>query len=317
MINRSQVQEALHVWRRPAPPRAELGAPLIHGSRPPAQAAPGRRLCARRPPRRHQRALVLVDDQRRQRPGHARGRRPQLRAARRTARASCSRTRSIRPATCSSARTSWSARRAGTCSASSSTTSAPIPHHMHQSDEQAKLLGRKGKPEAYYFPPQYNETSTTSPTRSWASSPAPRRRTSALPRELEPRRQRHHLPVEGLPARARHRLADRSAHPARAGLARHLRAAGQQRRLRDVPVRGRRPHRPLGPAGQGRACPSTTRISTTSSSMLDWDANVNPNFGADNKCFPKPVRPIRRDRDEGLSGAVGLLRHASGTRRRS
>ena len=29
---------------------------------------------------------------------------------------------------------------------------------MHQSDEQAKLLGRKGKPEAYYFPPQYNET---------------------------------------------------------------------------------------------------------------------------------------------------------------
>ena len=33
-----------------------------------------------------------------------------------------------------------------------------IPHHMHQSDEQARLLGRKGKPEAYYFPPQYNET---------------------------------------------------------------------------------------------------------------------------------------------------------------
>src|SRR5688572_23126822 len=53
------------VWRRPAPPRAELGAPLIHGSRPPAEAAPGRRVCARRPPRRHQRALVLVDDERR------------------------------------------------------------------------------------------------------------------------------------------------------------------------------------------------------------------------------------------------------------
>jgi hypothetical protein len=32
----------------------------------------------------------------------------------------------------------------------------PIPHHMHQNDEFAKLVGQKGKPEAYYFPPQYN-----------------------------------------------------------------------------------------------------------------------------------------------------------------
>ncbi len=32
----------------------------------------------------------------------------------------------------------------------------PIPHHMHQGDEDAKRVGRRGKPEAYYFPPQYN-----------------------------------------------------------------------------------------------------------------------------------------------------------------
>ena len=32
----------------------------------------------------------------------------------------------------------------------------PIPHHMHQSDEQAALVGQEGKPEAYYFPPQHN-----------------------------------------------------------------------------------------------------------------------------------------------------------------
>src|SRR6185503_7000443 len=32
----------------------------------------------------------------------------------------------------------------------------PIPHHMHQSDEFARRVGQKGKPEAYYFPPQYN-----------------------------------------------------------------------------------------------------------------------------------------------------------------
>ncbi len=32
----------------------------------------------------------------------------------------------------------------------------PIPHHMHQSDADARKVGRRGKPEAYYFPPQYN-----------------------------------------------------------------------------------------------------------------------------------------------------------------
>ncbi len=32
----------------------------------------------------------------------------------------------------------------------------PIPHHMHQSQKQAALVGQEGKPESYYFPPQLN-----------------------------------------------------------------------------------------------------------------------------------------------------------------
>ncbi len=32
----------------------------------------------------------------------------------------------------------------------------PIPHHLHPDDEHAKKVGRVGKPEAYYFPPQLN-----------------------------------------------------------------------------------------------------------------------------------------------------------------
>jgi len=32
----------------------------------------------------------------------------------------------------------------------------PIPHHMHQGFEDAALVGQEGKPESYYFPPQYN-----------------------------------------------------------------------------------------------------------------------------------------------------------------
>ena len=39
----------------------------------------------------------------------------------------------------------------------------PIPHHMHQSDEFAALVGQKGKPEAYYFPPQYNQIENNFP----------------------------------------------------------------------------------------------------------------------------------------------------------
>ena len=39
----------------------------------------------------------------------------------------------------------------------------PIPHHMHQSQEQAARLGREGKPESYYFPPQLNWTGNNFP----------------------------------------------------------------------------------------------------------------------------------------------------------
>ncbi len=39
----------------------------------------------------------------------------------------------------------------------------PIPHHMHQSNEQAALLGLQGKPESYYFPPQLNAVGNNFP----------------------------------------------------------------------------------------------------------------------------------------------------------
>lgn len=32
----------------------------------------------------------------------------------------------------------------------------PLPHHMHHNDEFAARVGKLGKPEAYYYPPQYN-----------------------------------------------------------------------------------------------------------------------------------------------------------------
>jgi hypothetical protein len=32
----------------------------------------------------------------------------------------------------------------------------PLPHHVHHREQHAKLTGQKGKPEAYFFPPQVN-----------------------------------------------------------------------------------------------------------------------------------------------------------------
>src|SRR6266852_9661601 len=39
----------------------------------------------------------------------------------------------------------------------------PIPHHMHQNDTQAALVGQQGKPESYYFPPQLNAVGNNFP----------------------------------------------------------------------------------------------------------------------------------------------------------
>jgi hypothetical protein len=38
-----------------------------------------------------------------------------------------------------------------------------LPHHVHQSDEYAAHVGRVGKPEAYFYPPQYNFALDTFP----------------------------------------------------------------------------------------------------------------------------------------------------------
>ena len=38
-----------------------------------------------------------------------------------------------------------------------------LPYHLHINDAQAKLVAQQGKPEAYYFPPQYNSVANHFP----------------------------------------------------------------------------------------------------------------------------------------------------------
>ena len=129
-----------------------------------------------------------------------------------------------------------------------------IPHHLHQSDAFAKLVGQKGKPEAYYFPPQYNQIENAFPFTFMGLEPGTTK--DDVRRCLENwskgdngilflSRAYRLQPGTG--------LADQSRHSPRARLARHVRAAGEQRRLRDVPVSRRRPRRRSQPADEGRA----------------------------------------------------------------
>ena len=131
----------------------------------------------------------------------------------------------------------------------------PIPHHMHQSDEQApSSSARKASPRATTSRRSTTTSATTSPTPSWAWSRARPRRRSASCLENWNKGDNGILDLsQGLSPQARHRLADPALRPARARLALHLRAAVGPRRLRHVPVAGRRPRRALGAARQGHA----------------------------------------------------------------
>ena len=194
----------------------------------------------------------------------------------------------------------------------------PIPHHMHQSDEHAARVGRRGKPEAYYFPPQYNPTDNNYPYTFMGLEPGTTK--DDVRRCLENWNKGDNGIMylsRAYRLRARQRLADRSGHPARARLAPDLRAAGEQRRVRDVPVRGRRTDHAVGVCSSRTCRRSSTHDLDYIIGMLDWDANVNPRFGEATATSRSRSKPFARDRTRRLSRAVGHLRHRAGTPPRS
>ncbi len=75
----------------------------------------------------------------------------------------------------------------------------PIPHHMHQSASNAALVGQEGKPESYYFPPQYNNVDNNfclhvhGPGARHDQGPGPQ-----VPGKLGQGRQRHPRSLAGL-----------------------------------------------------------------------------------------------------------------------
>ena len=168
----------------------------------------------------------------------------------------------------------------------------PIPHHMHQSDEFAKKVGQKGKPEAYYFPPQYNQVENNFPYTFMGLEPGTTKED--VRRCLE----RWNQGENGILNYSRaYRLEVGAGWQINPGI---LHAPGslvtyEPQVNSDVfamfqsQVEGRIVDRSLLTKD---VLPEYHNDLEYLVSMLDWDANVNAEFAKSNKVFPRPVRPV-------------------------
>jgi hypothetical protein len=175
----------------------------------------------------------------------------------------------------------------------------PIPHHMHQSDEFAKLVGQKGKPEAYYFPPQYNQIENNFPHTYMGLEPGTTKED--IRRCLEKWNQGDN----GILAYARaYRLVPGTGWQINPGI---LHAPGSL--VTYEPQVNSDVFAMFQSEVEGRIVdwglltkdvkPEYSKDLDYLISMLDWDANVNSNFAETNKTFPHPVRPIAEMEAEG------------------
>jgi hypothetical protein len=175
----------------------------------------------------------------------------------------------------------------------------PIPHHMHQSDEHAKRVGRKGKPEAYYFPPQYNQTFNNFPYTFMGLEPGT---TKADVRRCLEQWSRGDNGILNL-SRA-FRLQPGTGWQIDPGI---LHAPGSL--VTYEPQVNSDVFAMFQSEVDGRIVPWDLMIKDVPAShhhdldylveMLDWDANVNPEFAKTNRTFPCPVRPFVESEADG------------------
>lgn len=175
----------------------------------------------------------------------------------------------------------------------------PIPHHMHQSDAQAKLLGRRGKPEAYYFPPQYNETFNAFPYTFMGLEPGT---TKADVRRCLENWNRGDNGILYL-SRA-FKLEPGTGWQIDPCI---LHAPGSL--VTYEPQVNSDVFAMFQSEVDGRIVPWSLMTKDVPPErhqdldylvdLLDWEANVNPTFAADNRVFPKPVRDAADTEAEG------------------
>src|SRR5262245_26813650 len=168
----------------------------------------------------------------------------------------------------------------------------PIPHHMHQSEEQAKLVGHRGKPEAYYFPPQYNETDNDFPYTFMGLEPGTTK--DQVRRCLENWNKGDNgilflSHAYRLEPGTGWQINPRILHAPGSLVTYEPQVNSDVFSMFQSEVEGRITPRALLVKD---VLPQYHNDLDYLVEMLDWDANVNPNFAHDNRVFPTPVKPF-------------------------
>jgi hypothetical protein len=177
----------------------------------------------------------------------------------------------------------------------------PIPHHMHQSEDQARRVGRHGKPEAYYFPPQYNFKENNFPYTFMGLEPGTTK--NDVRRCLE----RWNEGDNGILHHSRaYKLQPGTGWQIDAGI---LHAPGSL--VTYEPQVNSDVFSMFQSMVEGRAVPWELVVKDVPPQyhhdldyivgMLDWDANVDPEFAGHRLFHPAPVRPEKEMADAGYS----------------
>src|SRR5436190_11271622 len=175
----------------------------------------------------------------------------------------------------------------------------PIPHHMHQTDEDAQRVGRRGKPEAYYFPPQYNQLENNFPYTFMGLEPGTRK--ADVRRCLE----KWTTGDNGILFLSRaFRLEPGTGWQINPRI---LHAPGSL--VTYEPQVNSDVFAMFQSEVDGRIVPWELMTKDVPKAhhqdldylveMLDWDANVNPEFAKSNRVFPCPVRPFVESEADG------------------
>ena len=175
----------------------------------------------------------------------------------------------------------------------------PIPHHMHQSDEFAAKVGFKGKPEAYYFPPQYNQIENNFPYTFMGLEPGTTK--DDVRRCLENWNKGdngilNHSRAYRLEVGAGWQVNPGILHAPGSLVTYEPQVASDVFAMFQSLVEGRIVDWSLMTKD---VLPEFHQDLDYLVSMLDWEANVNPEFAKCNKVFPRPVKPVEQMEAEG------------------
>jgi len=177
---------------------------------------------------------------------------------------------------------------------------AALPHHIHHRDEQAKLTGQLGKPEAYYFSPQANNYGGDFPYTFFGLNPGVTK--DQVRKALQDAAEGRDNAITSLSAA--YRLEVGTGWDVPPGV---LHAPGslctyEPQKASDVfAMYENITHDQVVPKELLWKDTPKDKMGDVDwlLSVIDWDLNVDPNFAANRFMRPKPVRPVKEMEAEG------------------